>query len=45
MVDKDFKTAIINIFKETEKTIKHEERNGKYFLNELLDMRSMYLRF
>lgn len=32
MVDKNFKTANTNIFKKTEKSIKHEERNGEFFL-------------
>ena len=32
MVDKNFKTANTNIFKKIEKSIKHEERNGEFFL-------------
>ena len=48
MVDKNFKTANTNIFKKTEKSIKHEERNGSFFFfffNELLDLKSIHLRF
>jgi len=45
MEDKNFKRANTNIFKKIEKSIKHEERNGEFFLNELLDMKSIHLRF
>ena len=45
MEDKNFKRANTNIFKKIEKSIKHEERNGEFFFNKLLDMKSIHLRF